>query len=450
MTSAPNSKDTYIAAARDAANALPGWNVPWVARLRSQALERFADIGFPSPRQENWKYTNIAALERQLFSPAPPTQTASLALQQIEAVLIQDVAAHRIVFIDGRYMPTPGAGGGLPGGITVASLAATLERDAARLEPFLGRQATVSEHGFTALNAALLADGAFVHLAKDVVAEQPIYLVFITTAHGAPVMTAPRTVIVAESGSQATVIEHYVALTDAAYLTNAVTEVVAAPGARVEHYRVQQESTKAFHVGGLHVHQERDSVFSAYGADLGGLLVRNDVQVTLDAEGAACELNGLYIVDGRRHVDNCTFVDHARPRGSSREYYKGILDGRGRAVFNGRVRVRPDAQHTDARQMNKNLLLSKDAEVDTKPQLEIYADDVKCGHGATVGQLDANALFYLRSRAIDEVAARDLLTYAFAHDVLNRFKLAPVRSQLERKLTTRLLHGRSVEELELI
>ena len=450
MTTASNSRAAYVALARDAANTLPGRNVPWVARLRSQALERFADIGFPTPRQENWKYTNVAVLERQAFSIVPPVQAASVSLTQLEAVLIQDFAAHRFVFIDGRYTPTLGAGGGLPTGVTVASLAATLERDAARLEPFLGQQTAGDQHGFAALNAALLADGAFVHLAKDAVADQPIHLVFVSTPHGAPVMTAPRNLIVAEAGSQATVIEHYVALADATYLTNAVTEVVAAARARVEHYRVQQESTQAFHVGGLHVHQGRDSAFTSYGADLGGLLVRNDVQATLDAEGAECELNGLYIVDGRRHVDNYTFVDHARPRGTSREFYKGILDGRGRAVFNGRVRVRPDAQRTDARQMNKNLLLSKDAEVDTKPQLEIYADDVKCSHGATVGQLDANALFYLRSRAIDEAAARDLLTYAFAHDVLSRFKLAPVRSQLERKLTTRLLHGRSVKELELI
>lgn len=439
-----------VAAARELADVLPGRNVPWVARLRSQALECFAEIGFPTRQQESWKYTNVAAIERQAFKIAPRTQAVGLTAAQLDAALFQDLAAHRFVFIDGHYMPALGSKGGLPAGVTVASLAVTLERDAARVEPFLGQYCAVDQNGFAALNAALLADGAFVRLAQDAVADRPIHLVFVATARGAPVMIAPRNLIVAEAGSQATVIEHYVALADANYLTNVVTEVAVDSRARIEHYRVQQESTEGYHVGGLHIHQNRDSAFTSYGADLGGLLVRNDVQATLDAEGAECELNGLYIVDGRRHVDNYTFVDHARPRGTSREFYKGILDDRARAVFNGRVRVRPDAQHTDARQMNKNLLLSKDAEVDTKPQLEIFADDVKCSHGATVGQLDANALFYLRSRAIDEAAARDLLTYAFAHDVLSRFKLGPVRLELERKLTTRLLHGRSIKELELV
>jgi len=333
--------------------------------------------------------------------------------------------------------------------VTITSLADALSARPEVLEAYLGRCLPDVSHGFTALNTALLADGAYVHLSRGVSLEQPIHILYVTTDEAEAMLMQPRNLVVAEPDSQATLIEHYVANGETAYWTNTLTEVVAEANASVTHYRLQEEGLRAFHVGGLHVHLDRDSRFTSHGIDFGGRLVRNELRSVLDAEGAECHLNGLSVLGGRQHVDNHTHIDHASPRGTSREFYKGILDGRARGVFHGRIVVHPHAQHSDAEQLNHNLLLSRDAEADSKPQLEIYADDVKCSHGATVGQLDTDALFYLRSRAVDEAAARDLLTYAFARDVLQRIGLEPVRLQLERHLASGLLHGRDIRELEL-
>lgn len=448
MAATPDYKQSYLDAVTAARDALPGQSVPWVRALRAEATARFAELGFPTTRHEDWKYTNVSAIERHAFRPAAAT-AAAVSAQQLESLLFTGVAAHRLVFVNGRHAPSLSAVGSLPAGTTVGSLADTLVAQPAAVEPYLGKHARADAHGFAALNAALLVDGAYVHLARGVAVEQPIYLVFVAT-DAESLMTSPRNLVVAEAGARATIIEQYVTLGEARYFTNAITEAVLGGNAHLEHYRLQQESPKAHHISGWHVHQGRDSRFTSHTVDIGGLLVRNELSSRLDAEGAECEMNGLYVVDGRSHVDNHTCVDHARPHGTSREFYKGVLDGQARAVFNGRVVVHPDAQHTDAQQMNNNLLLSKAAEVDTKPQLEIYADDVKCSHGATVGQLDADALFYLRARAIDEAAARDLLTYAFANDVLARMRLPAVRLQLEQRLIARLLHGRTIRELELV
>lgn len=450
MNTMTEPQSAYIDAARAAALRLPGREAPWVSRIRSEALDRFVKTGFPTPRDEEWKYTNVAPISRQVFTPVSPDRQCVLAVGQLDQVLFGELQAYRAVFVDGLFNEGLSNLGGLPDGASVTGLAQTLEHDAPGIEPFLDRDVVVRDHGFAALNAAFLADGAIVRIAEGVVVPRPIYLLFLTTAHSDSLLITPHNLIVAEAGSQATVIEHYGALGDAMYLTDAVTQVLTKRNAGIEYYRVQQESTRAYHIGGIYVRQDRESRFTSHTVDLGGLLVRNELKITLEGERAECELNGLYIVDGRRHVDNHTFVDHAQPRCTSDEFYKGVVDGRGRAVFSGRVLVRPNAQHTDAGQLNKNLLLSRDAEVDTKPQLEIYADDVKCSHGAAVGQLDTNALFYLRSRGMDEAAARSLLTYAFANDVLRRFKLSPVRRALEEKLTSRLLVDWATEELELI
>ena len=449
MNQTTDAKKGYLDAFAAAAEQLPGHAVPWVREIRERALSRFSEIGFPTIQDEEWKYTNVSPIERHGFTPAPKGVNG-VSAAQIEGLTFKDLLAHRLVFINGYYHPELSCIGALPAGVVVGSLAASLANQPDALQPHLGRHTPDAMHGFAALNTAFLIDGAYIHLAQGVAVDQPIHLIFLSTEKSASRMAQPRNLVVAGEGSQATVIEHYIALGETRYFTNALTEVVTARNAVLEHYRVQQEGAKAYHIGGLHVHMERDSRFTSHAIDLGGLLVRNDVRSILAAEGAECTLNGLYVVGGRQHVDNHTYVDHAKPHGTSREYYKGVLDGRARAVFNGRVVVQPDAQHTDAQQINKNLLLSEDAEVDTKPQLEIYADDVKCSHGATVGQLDPEALFYLRSRAIDEAAARDLLTYAFANDVLNRIRLAPIRLQLEQRLTARLLRGRAIQERELI
>ena len=445
----PPSLESYLDAVAAARAGLPGQSVPWVRRLREEAATRFAELGFPTTRHEDWKYTNVSAIERHPYAPAPAGASAGVGAAQLETLLFTGIAAHRLVFVNGRYAPSLSGIGALPTGVTVGGLAEMLATQPDKLEPHLGKYVPANAQGFAVLNTALLVDGAYIHLARGTAVEQPIYLVFVAT-HADALMASPRNLVVAEAGSQATIIEQYVALDEGRYFTNAITEAVLARNSHVEHYRFQQESPKAHHISGWHVHQGRDSGFTSHTVDMGGLLARNDLNSRLDAEGAECEFNGLYVVDGHRHVDNHTCVDHAKPHGTSREFYKGVLDGQARAVFNGRVVVHPDAQHTDAQQMNNNLLLSKTAEVDTKPQLEIYADDVKCSHGATVGSLDEDALFYLRTRAIDEAAARDLLTYAFANDVLSRMKLPAIRLQLEQRLTTRLLHGRTLRELELI
>jgi len=444
-----DSRPLYLDAINAQRAALPGQTVPAIRTLREEGQARFAELGFPTARLEDWKYTNVSAIAGQLFKPVNGA-LATVSSEQLHSHLFADLPAHRLVFVNGRHAPALSSVGKQPAGVIVGGLAEILATRPNIVEPHLGKIVPTGTNGFTALNAALFADGACVHLARGAVAEQPIYIVYVSTGDTDSVMTTPRNLVVLEESAQATVIEQYLALGDARYLTNVVTEAALGANSRLEQYRLQQESTKSYHIGTWYVRQARDSRFISHTVDLGGLLARNDLHDVLGAEGAECEFNGLYVVDGRSHVDNHTCVDHAKPRGTSREYYKGVLDGMARAVFNGRVVVHPDAQQTDAQQMNNNLLLSRNAEVDTKPQLEIYADDVKCSHGATVGQLDTDALFYLRARAVDEQTARDLLTYAFANDVLSRMKLAAIRLPLEQRLTTRLLRGRSLNELELI
>lgn len=459
----PNSiqrlRDAYAAAT----DRLPGAHNRGVRALREQSLERFTTLGFPTPRLEDWKYTNVAPIAEGGFVPAaalPGAGTAEETPQALAAArrqLFPDLDAHRLVFVNGRYnqaLSTIASSSPLPPGVRVTSLSQALARDPQPLAEQLNRLAPADTQAFAALNAAFFTDGACIWLERGVELDKPLHLVFLATAAAAGHMLAVRNLILAAEGSRATIVEHYVCLDDAEaggrYFTSAVTEVQAAAGAAIEHLRLQQEGEAAFHVGGLYARLEQHSRLAVTAVDLGGRLVRNDVQAALAQEHAECVLNGLYVVDGRSHVDNHTHVDHARPHGTSRQFYKGVLDGRARAVFNGKIVVHPDAQHTDAQQENRNLLLSEDAEVDTRPQLEIYADDVRCSHGATVGNLDPDALFYLRSRAVDEQAARDLLTYAFAHDLLARIRLAPIRQALEQRLTTRLLHGRAIAERELV
>jgi Fe-S cluster assembly protein SufD len=437
-------KHHYLQAARALRSRLPARHA-WIEALRERASARFDATGFPTVRDEAWKYTNLASLVRQPFHAVPDASPPTR--EQLERLLPNAFDAFRLVFLNGHYRPELSFPPRIDGRDFALPLAAALDSDAEALEPNLGRVASVDHHPLAALNTAFLADGAYIHLPDNLTLDRPIHLIYFATAEA---LAQPRTLIVAGPNSRATVVEQYVGIDESRYFTNAVTEVVLERDARLEHYRLQTESRLGFHVNGLHVRQCENSEFTSQAIDLGGLLVRNDLYALLDAPGASCRLNGLYVADGRQHVDNHTYVSHAKPRCTSREFYKGVLDGRGRAVFNGRVVVQPDAQHTDAEQINRNLLLSEDAEIDTKPELEIYADDVKCSHGATVGQLDLDQLFYLRSRGVDDAQARDLLTFAFANDVLRRFRSAPLRAMLEHAITTRLLRGRNLRELELI
>jgi Fe-S cluster assembly protein SufD len=409
----------------------------WLRPLRQAAMARFAELGFPGTRQEEWRHTNVSPIAGVPFHLAA-RQANDFRAADLAPFTFDDEESSQMVFLNGHFSEALSSLKALPRGVRVKSLATALDTDRSWIEPHLGRVAAFQNDAFTALNTAFVADGAFVYIPPAVTLREPIHLLFISTAADRPAVSHPRNLIVVGNGSQVTIVESYVSLTRGLYFTNAVTEVVAGNDCAVEHYKLQRESDEAFHIDSVHVVQDRNSSFSAQAISLGGLLSRNDVSVRLDGEGADCTLNGLYVTKGRQHVDNHTTIDHARPHCSSRELYKGILDDRSTGIFNGRVIVRKDAQKTNAKQTNMNLLLSKDALVNTKPQLEIFADDVKCTHGATIGQLDEEALFYLRSRGLDEAAARVLLTYAFANDLLSSVKIKPMQCQIDLVLLTRL------------
>jgi Fe-S cluster assembly protein SufD len=414
--------------ARDTADRAPAW----LAARRQAAFERFAAEGFPTTRQEDWKYTSVAPIARQPYHLAGPAEAVGPAA--IAPFAFGEPGWSQLVFVDGHYTAALSSLAGLPDGVRVASLAEALASDGALIEEHLGRHADDAASGFTALNTALLHDGALVYVPNGKIVDAPIHLLFVSTAGDPLAATHPRVLVLLGRASAATVVESYVALGDAPYLTNAVTELVLGQGASLAHYKIMRESLAAYHIGTTEVYQPRDSVLTSFSIALGARLARNGLNVLLDAEGADCTLNGLYLVDSDRHVDNHTAVDHAKPHGTSRELYKGILDGKARGVFNGKVVVRPDAQKTDAQQTNRNILLSEEATIDTKPQLEIFADDVKCAHGAAVGQLDPQAVFYLRSRGLDPDAARRLLTYGFASEVTTQIKIEPLRAQLDALL----------------
>lgn len=422
------------------AGRLPGHGVTWVEKLRRDALERFRALGFPTLRHEDWKYTNVAAVERKHFAPvATPGEVPA---ERVAEHVFSDLDADILVFVDGHYAAGLSRIDTLPAGATVQPLSAALTDGAGWLPQALATAPGGS--GFDALNAALWSDGAAIRLEAGARLPRPVHVIFMATGgeHAAHV----RNVVEAGEGTEATVIEHYVSLPGAAMLTTAATRIAMGAKAGVEHVKLLQEDVKSVHVATIRAAQARDSRLTSHSVAMGAQLARNDIEVRFEGPGAEATLNGLYLAGGRQHVDHHTRVDHAVPRCVSREYYRGILDGHGRGVFNGRVMVHEGAQQTDAQQVNNNLLLSRDAEIDTKPQLEIFADDVKCAHGATVGQLDDDMLFYLRSRGIGEATARSLLTYAFANDVLNRIRLEPVRVRLEQALLTRLPEGESIRE----
>lgn len=423
---------------------LPGAGLPWLVRERNDALERFAQSGYPTTRDEEWKYTSVSRIERQaLVAATDDAGDTAIATAMLAGLELARESSHWLVFVNGRYASALSGIQALPNGVVLGSLADALEHEPKDLESYLCDRN--GQTVFGGLNTAFMTDGAWLRVPQDTVIEAPIHLLFLATQSG--VAIHPRNVLVAGPGARATVIEHYAGADGAVYLTNAVTQIFAADHAAIEHYKLQQESMQAFHVAGIHAQQKQDSKLESHSVSLGALLARNDITTTLDATGCDVTLNGLYLTDGRQHVDNHTRVDHVAPNCSSREYYRGVMDGASRAVFNGKVMVHRDAQKTNAHQANHNLLLSRDAEVDTKPQLEIYADDVECTHGATIGQIDEQQLFYLRSRGIDDTIAHSLLIHAFAHDVIERIQVQSLRQRLEQILFARLPQGERIREL---
>ena len=420
---------------------LPADEPAAVKALRQLGIERFAALGFPTLRQEDWRFTNVAPVARGTF--VRPESDPEAADPARLSVLDFETSA-RLVFVDGRFSAKLSQMGDLPAGTVVTSLADALARTPDQVGPWLGRLSETS-NPFVALNAAFLHDGAFVLVPRGVVLEKPVHLLFLSSGSEAgATFSFPHNLIVAGENSQLTVVETYTG--DGVYLCCPVTELFSGPASVIDHYKLQRESREAFHLATFQITGERSSRPSSHSISIGGALVRNDVNAVLAGEGIDCILNGLYLAEGRQLIDNHMRVDHVKAHCDSHELYKGILDGKARAIFNGLIHVHPGAQKTDAKQSNRNLLLSSEAIANSNPQLEIYADDVKCTHGSTVGQLDEDAVFYLRSRGIGAEAARSLLTYAFASDIVERIKVGPVRRDLEEFLFARLPMGEVVRQ----
>lgn len=417
----------------------------WLKPLRKTAMEQFAEAGFPTTRLEDWRFTNVSAVANAAFHQALPGKNG-LSPEHLKPFLLNDVAA-RLVFVNGFFEPQLSHVDQLPQGARAMNLAAAFELAARPLEEHLARHAETGRNAFVALNTAFIQDGAFIQIGDGETLDRPIHIIHVRTRGSASTVTHPRTLVIAGRDASATIIESYVALADEEYLSNAVTEVVVGENSAIEHIKLQEESESAFHIGTVQSRQERASRFHSHSISLGARLARHDINAVLGGEGAECTLNGLFQTAGKQHVDHHTRLDHAMPHCSSREYYRGVLDDKSMGVFNGAIIVRKDAQKTDAIQSNKNLLLSQDAIINTKPELQILADDVRCTHGATIGQLDADAIFYLRARGIGLEAARHLLTRAFANDVINRIKFAPARERLERRLLERLSAAWKPEEV---
>jgi Fe-S cluster assembly protein SufD len=443
VTTATKSAAQYLEHFTEFEKRAAGSELPWLRKLRREAFARFCEIGFPTTHDEDWRFTNVAAIANTTFGLAAPDSTFAEDRQMwatIDNVKLAG-ASCRLVFLNGRFAPElstqPSAAG-----VTVSSFAQTLSAEPGLIEQHLGRYEDARRDGpaalgFSALNMAFAEDGAFVHIGRGVVVEKPIHLLFVSTLDEAPIMSHPRNLFLVDENSQASIVEEYVWLGGGSGLCNAVTELVAGDGAVLSHFRASHKGEAAarngsgFNISTLRIHQGRSANVTTHSVLLGGTLVRNNVHPVLAGEGGECLINGLFLCAGSEHIDNYMLVEHASPHCGSRQFYNGILDGHARGVFHGRIIVHKDAQKTDAKQTNRNLLLSDDAQIDTKPQLEIHADDVKCTHGATIGQIEEDALFYLRSRGIEEDAARKLLLMAFAEECMARMQEGEARSHLE-------------------
>ncbi len=404
----------------------------WLRDLRRSAAARFASVGFPTRRDEEFRFTNVSPIAETPFVLAP-RDGAALTADDLAPYTYAGMGGTRLVFVNGHFQPGLSSRS-FPQGVTVSTLAEAMRTHPEDVQKHVGQYARPEAQAFVALNTAALEDGAFIHVQRGAVIEDPLHLLFVSAPTSGPTVSHPRALILADENSQATVVESYTGTADTVYFTNAVTEVVLGAGAVMDHYKVQRESLKAYHIATMQLQLARGTDFSSHSIGLGGKLVRNDANAYLGGEGIECTLNGVYLGDDRQLIDNHTSIDHAMPHCNSHEIYKGILDGHARGVFNGKIFVRPDAQKTDAKQTNKTLLLSPTAQIDTKPQLEIFADDVRCTHGATIGQISEEALFYLRARGIPQDQARNLLTYAFASDVVSRIKVDAIRATLDHVL----------------
>jgi len=415
----------------------------WLSAIRADGRGLFEKMGLPNLRQEEWKYTDVSGLGKQTFSsPTPLAHPLPGSVLQ-DMLFSRPLSPLRLVFVNGFYSPSLSQAAGLPAGVEIGSLGETLNRNHPLLEKHLAAYAKPEENSFVALNNAFIEDGAFVYIPEGIRLNHPVHLVYISTKSSKnkddkPGAHHPRNLVIAEKGAAVTLIEDYVGNSSSPYLNNPVTEIVVDDSAEVDHYKLQRESKEALHIATIEVLQGKGSHFSSNSVTFGGLLTRNNIHSYLAGTGSSCTFNGLFIIKDTQHVDNHTLIRHSAPDCRSSELYHGILDDRARGVFNGKIYVEADARKTDSQQTSRSLMLSNDSRVDTKPQLEIFADDVKCNHGATVGQIDTNALYYLRSRGVAAADARKMLTLGFGQQVTSRFKLEPLREAVESFLANRL------------
>lgn len=434
VTELVRSENNYQAAFRNLRESSP--TVPWLELVRGSAMERFEQLGFPSIRDEEWKYTNLAALAKENFAPAVSDE---IDLPDVDRFSYRETANAHLVLVNGFLREDLSTTSGLESIVAVDLFSASADARYNKIvRKYLARNAGYHNNGVTALNTAFLQSGVFIWIPKNVKLETPLQITFLANAESQHSASFPRVLVVAEENSSATLVENFVSHGQETHFTNAIAEIVLKDGARLEHYRLQRESRNAYHISTTSAELGRSSSYNTTSINFGARLSRHDVSVVLDHEGAETAVDGLYMIGADQHTDTHSVIDHKQPHCSSHQLYKGILDDNGRAVFNGKIFVREGAQKTDAMQTNKNLLLSDKARVDTKPQLEIYADDVKCAHGAAVGQIDPEELFYLETRGIGPELGRNLLTYGFAEEVIGRIKVESIRSQLDETVLRQL------------
>ena len=437
VTELVKSENNYQTAFHNVRELSPA--VAWLELVRSSAMDRFEQLGFPSVRDEEWKYTNLATLARESFVPVTTGESAGKPAhpKQVERFAYPETANAHIVVVDGFLREDLSTRTGLEDVIAIDLFSAVGDaRYNKMVRKYLARNAGYHNNGLAALNTAFLQSGVFVFIPKNVKLESPVQITFV--AEGENSANFPRLLVVAEEHSSATLIENYVSANGGRYFTNAIAEIIVKDGAHLEHYRLQRESSNAFHVSTTATELGRSSRYYTTSINFGAHLSRHDISVVMDHDGAETSVDGLYMVGANQHSDTHSVIDHKSPHCTSHQLYKGILDGNGRAVFNGKVFVRKGAQKTDAIQTNKNLLLSDKAHVDTKPQLEIFADDVKCAHGAAVGQIDPDQLFYLETRGIGPELGRSLLTYGFAEEVVQKIKIESIRAELDETVLRQL------------
>lgn len=411
----------------------------WLQELRAQGLKQFEGLGIPTAKNEAWKYTSVKPLTEISFISGKAYQHQETQRDELACVRWEKRSSHRITLVNGCFAPSLSHLNELPTGVQVLSLKEAIKQQPDEVKKYLNQQAPLDREPFAALNTALIEDGVWIEVETGVVLEKPLEVFYFSLSNGEPSVSHPRTVVVAQANSQLTLIETFAGKrSERPYWTNVVTEIFTEASSVLHHYKVQDECEHAFHLSSVGICQAKHSNFSSTNLSIGAALSRQKIYSALDQEGAECYLGGLSLMHGRQHMDHQTKIDHASPYCTSRELYKNILDDQSHGVFNGQILVRQDAQKTLSSLTNNNLLLSRDAVIDTKPLLEILADDVKCSHGATIGRLDENQIFYLRSRGLDEKLARHLLTYAFASEMVHQIKVASLRSELEKILLNRL------------